>query len=285
MTVCAGQKARATQMAAMYREGLTLAKIGQCYGVTRERVRQILKSEGMTWRDGGANKRMETRRNARDAAKTAQSIRRWGFDTETMDAFRAEGLTVAYVRQRSNARMRGIAWNFDFAAWISVWQTSGKLHLRGRGKGKYVMSRVGDCGAYELGNVHIQLATSNSRDAVKKWRGKRKAHRGVFLLYPGREKAWLATLNRVRIGYFRTEEEAVCAREDYAKTHGINATHRSGRGRGWTYIAKLKSRPYQMQIAGHKTKFFATAEEAHAEYLRIAREDALRTETSQEVPA
>lgn len=120
----------------------------------------------------------------------------------------------------SNKR-RGIPWRLDFKTWITIWQTSGKLHLRGKGKGRYVMSRVLDDGAYEHGNVHIQLATENGREAVKKWKGKTKANRGVYLIFPGREKAWLACVNRVRLGYFSSEQEAVQAQITYCKTNGV----------------------------------------------------------------
>lgn len=264
---------RAAEMVAMYREGLTLEKVGRCYGITRERVRQIIRARGVTRADGGASRQIANRVKRRESARAMQSIRRWGFPPDVMTAYRSEGLTRAYASQRNQARMRGIAWNFDFATWIAVWQTSGKLHLRGRGKGHYVMSRVGDAGPYELGNVHIQLAERNSRDATKKWIGKHKAHRGVFLLYPGRKNAWLAMVKKVRIGFFATEAEAAEARARYMREHGLREFPGGlGSGRGWTYIAKNKSKPYRMQITGRKNQCFATAEEAHAAYVRITRE-------------
>lgn len=291
MTANPKNNERDAEMASMYRKGLTLAKVGQCFGVTRERVRQIIRAAGVTRADGGASKHGSSRRKTDETKRIAQSMQRWGFAPDVMSAFRKEGLTRAYASQRNQARMRGIAWNFDFATWIAVWQTSGKLHLRGRGKGHYVMSRVGDVGPYELGNVHIQLAERNSRDATKKWIGKHKAHRGVFLLYPGRENAWLAMVKKVRIGFFATEAEAAEARARYMREHGLREFTRGvGSGRGWTYIAKYKSKPYRMQITGRKNQCFATAEEAHAAYVRIAREmllsaPELTRDASGQVPA
>jgi transposase len=44
---------RNEQMAEYYKRGWTLERIGQKYGITRERVRQIVKKQGLTWKDGG----------------------------------------------------------------------------------------------------------------------------------------------------------------------------------------------------------------------------------------
>lgn len=47
---------RADRMALMYRQGVTLAKIGNQYGLTRERVRQIIGKTGITAAEGGVSK-------------------------------------------------------------------------------------------------------------------------------------------------------------------------------------------------------------------------------------
>lgn len=41
-------------MARMFRAGQTMFEIGQAYGLTRQRVHQILKEMGLSRRDGGA---------------------------------------------------------------------------------------------------------------------------------------------------------------------------------------------------------------------------------------
>lgn len=76
----------------------------------------------------------------------AKWIKRYGFPYAVMREFQAQRLTHAWHAQRRTARLRGIEWKLDFKTWITIWQTSGKLHLRGRGNGKYVMSRVLDAG-------------------------------------------------------------------------------------------------------------------------------------------
>lgn len=52
-----------------------------------------------------------------------------------------------------------------FEEWLRLWIDSGHLHERGLGPGKYVMSRIGDIGNYEIGNVVIKSGADNTREA------------------------------------------------------------------------------------------------------------------------
>lgn len=72
----------------------------------------------------------------------------------------------AFYVQRQNAKQRGIEWRLTFDEWNRVWQDSGRWDSRGRGAGQYVMSRHGDKGAYEAGNVFINLGSQNVSDGV-----------------------------------------------------------------------------------------------------------------------
>jgi hypothetical protein len=66
--------------------------------------------------------------------------------------------------QKSNAKIRNIEWNLTYEEWISIWESSGHLEQRGRGNGKYVMSRTGDVGPYSPQNVFIQLWEHNKKE-------------------------------------------------------------------------------------------------------------------------
>jgi hypothetical protein len=68
--------------------------------------------------------------------------------------------------QRWHAGRRGVEWNLTFEEWLQIWNDSGKLHLRGRGKGKYCMARFNDVGPYALGNVYITTNEKNNTDQV-----------------------------------------------------------------------------------------------------------------------
>lgn len=92
---------------------------------------------------------------------------------------------AAFRDQRNAAKGRGIEWRLSFEEWIFIWEQSGKLHLRGRNSGCYVMARNGDQGAYEVGNVEIISHEENSalphfgrtpaHQQTKEWRAQHSA--------------------------------------------------------------------------------------------------------------
>ena len=69
-----------------------------------------------------------------------------------------------YTQQKSNAKQRGIEFLLTLDEWKQIWLDSGHWEQRGRGATKYCMSRTGDTGAYEAGNVFIQLGRNNVSD-------------------------------------------------------------------------------------------------------------------------
>ena len=73
----------------------------------------------------------------------------------------------AYIRQRANARRRGIEWLFTFETWWEVWQNSGKWERRGRNDRQFCMSRKLDWGPYSPENVVIVTMNKNSKNATK----------------------------------------------------------------------------------------------------------------------
>jgi hypothetical protein len=77
-----------------------------------------------------------------------------------------------FVRQKCMAKHRKIEWLLTYEQWSEVWEQSGKWELRGRGKGKYCMSRKGDTGPYSIDNVYINECVKNSGD---KFRGTKQS--------------------------------------------------------------------------------------------------------------
>lgn len=63
-----------------------------------------------------------------------------------------------------------ILMKLTFDEWKEVWLSSGKYHLRGRTVGCYCMSRKGDIGHYEVGNVFIQPHGENVREKNLKFK-------------------------------------------------------------------------------------------------------------------
>jgi hypothetical protein len=77
-----------------------------------------------------------------------------------------------YLQIMRRAADRGIDFQMTFEEWMTVWLDSGHWHQRGKGLGKYNMSRINDTGPYAVGNVFIQRHEQNSSDGH---RGKSKS--------------------------------------------------------------------------------------------------------------
>lgn len=71
-----------------------------------------------------------------------------------------------YVRHKNHAKERGVDFKLSFLDWLEIWESSGHFLERGNVGGQYVMARYGDTGAYEKGNVRIELFNENIREAV-----------------------------------------------------------------------------------------------------------------------
>lgn len=69
-----------------------------------------------------------------------------------------------YACHKGKAKHRGIPFNLTYEQWWNIWEQSGKWEERGSGLNQYVMSRINDQGAYEIGNVIIQLASQNKKE-------------------------------------------------------------------------------------------------------------------------
>ena len=210
-------KPRDLEMASMYRQGLTLAIIGEKFGLTRERVRQLVSKQGITRLEGGISCVHAQKVERANTEAEARYQLKYGFSRAEMADFRKRRVTHAYSQQKKNSAERGIAFRLTFKQWVAIWEASGKYDQRGRGIGRYVMSRIKDEGCYELGNVHIQLSTENNSDARKRCQavGPKNTYRGIYQLTPGAERPWHARYGRTEIGRFFTEQEAFQARTSF----------------------------------------------------------------------
>lgn len=162
-------KSRNTAMAAMYRDGHTLQQIGDIYGITRERVRQILTGHfDLRGKDGGMHLRATQRRVKSIEQRNERFFRHKGCSWLQYVELRAMGKpTRAFSMQRKNAHRRGICWELTLWEWWQIWQKSGHWQQRGRGNG-YVMCRKGDVGPYSIDNVFIARGIENSSNRVGK---------------------------------------------------------------------------------------------------------------------
>lgn len=67
-----------------------------------------------------------------------------------------------YMRQKFNAKVRNISWEFTFDSWKKLWDESGQYEKYGLSKGHYCMCRYGDIGPYSPENCYIDLASVNA---------------------------------------------------------------------------------------------------------------------------
>jgi hypothetical protein len=170
-------------MVAKYRAGSTLAQVGAEFGISRERVRQIIAANGVGRIDGGMAVRSlqaipdkVAKKQLKKARQEAYWRATWGMSLDDYKAVVAEHGSSShpssplrkYIEHRNNAKKRRIAWNFTFVDWWRIWQESGKWEQRGRGPGYhgYVMARYGDADTpYSPDTVYICTQSQNSKDS------------------------------------------------------------------------------------------------------------------------
>lgn len=159
----------------------TLTEIADDYGITRERVRQIVRREGVTPQQRGepqrrrdAIERQKKREKARKRAREERIKQRWGISAQQYDKLRAydENLNrtpmgqFQYYKHSSNAR--GVPFNLEFKDWWALWRQH--WHKRGRNdREKLVMVRKDFGRPIEKGNVQVVPAWKASH-RYQKWR-------------------------------------------------------------------------------------------------------------------
>lgn len=157
---------RADDMRRRYEDGETLEVIGQRFGVTRERVRQIMTGRfGTTSKDGGQAETARRKRREFHKKRDARVMKLWGCTYKQYRSIlkRPERPTYLFSQQRKNADQRGIGWELTLWQWWKIWEQSGHWGERGRGRA-YHMCRLNDAGPYAVDNVYIATGVDNIRD-------------------------------------------------------------------------------------------------------------------------
>lgn len=170
---------RASEMATLYKEGKTLEEIAALYQVSRERVRQIVSSSGITRHQGGKSVKSRIRKAREAQEKVRKHEERFHCTPEERKAIPPE-LRVSYSEQRRSARyLDKDAWKLNLMDWYDCWVKSGKIDQRGRSRNGYVLARIDKSKPFAPGNIHIVTLADNSAKA-----GKRRA--GMTITKPRR---------------------------------------------------------------------------------------------------
>ncbi|WP_039967909.1 hypothetical protein [Pseudomonas chlororaphis] len=157
-----------TTIVSLFKQGKTLAEIAAQYSLTRQRISQILAARGVDKSEGGHHLNVALRSAARKIEREKEHMERYGCTREqflSVKGNRNQGSKSpcqAFHNQYQNAVIRKVEWKLKFWEWWQVWVESGKWEERGRGSEGYCMCRVGDEGAYEIGNVYIGTIVHNS---------------------------------------------------------------------------------------------------------------------------
>ena len=116
-----------------------------------------------------------------------------------------------YHQSKGNAKKRGVEFKLTFEEWMQVWD--GKLDKRGRGSNDYCMSRYGDIGPYEIGNVFISTIFENTSSA----------HTGKIWSEESRDKAREAAFKN-RGKTIKTPLGIFYGRREAATAHNVDIT-------------------------------------------------------------
>jgi hypothetical protein len=163
MGIC--QESRNEQIASEFSTGATSLELARRYGVSSQRIFQILKRRGIQF--GGVAYRTSTAGtsdNRRLIANKYAFLSYYGCTREQARSLSTVGQRRAYSFQRHSALRRGVGWEMNLIQWLLIWEESGKLEQRGRRGHKYVMARKGDEGPYATDNVYITTFSGNLKD-------------------------------------------------------------------------------------------------------------------------
>jgi hypothetical protein len=152
----------------LFKQGRRLSEIAKEYSISKQRIGQILAARGVKACEGGRALTTSIRRATEKANKERAHFEKYGCSIAQLKAVRGERRDgakapfYAFDHQLKHAKSRGIKWELKFWDWWTVWENSGKWAERGRGKTGYCMCRVGDEGAYAIGNIYIATVCHNS---------------------------------------------------------------------------------------------------------------------------
>lgn len=173
-SVASAQAQRDALILVLYMEGRSLQEVGDIARMTRERVRQICASHGLTAREGGKSVSKAQQDQARLEQREERVRERYGLSLAEYREVPSSA-KAAYQQQRKNAKAFGYAWALSLSEWLNIWCESGRLTQRGLGAGKFFLGRINRSKPFQLGNVKVIEHCASSSMPRRRWK-KRKGH-------------------------------------------------------------------------------------------------------------
>ena len=213
---------RREKIIALFKDGISLRNIAMRFGITYERVRQILRKAGVSPEEGGGKKIIALKRMAKEEARDRRYVAKWGCtfdDFKKIAKYGREAMrndvggslrmpTTAFAEQRRNAKQQGVEWdpNFKFYDWWRLWHLSGRWTERRQGL--YGMVRIDTKKPISKGNVMIDIISrpvriKDGRDKVVYVRETKKGSVYIAVAIDGPK--------RTHLGSFSSREAAYAA--------------------------------------------------------------------------
>lgn len=163
---------RQEKMRQLFVSGKTYSEVGERFGVSRQRVQQILRKIDVSASCGGASAAAKAKKELRDTERKKKRENRFRSSYGVTEKELREILNgypdaaVRFEEQKSNARRRRIKWNLTIKEWIDIWSESGKYGKRGRHSHEYVLTRINGRGDFSSENCIISTLAESSRNWV-----------------------------------------------------------------------------------------------------------------------
>lgn len=142
----------------------TQEQIANTYGVSRERIRQILAIYNITSKDSPRVVRDRDKRAAREIARLGRFMPGCGCTMGELETIRSESREAirVYREFRHNVVTRKLPVELTLPQWWALWKASGKWAQRGRGHG-YGIGRIDPRKGFTLDNVTITTGADQVR--------------------------------------------------------------------------------------------------------------------------
>lgn len=148
-------KIRNTRIISRFLEGETLTAIGLCYGLSRQRIFQILKKHEVNPAIGGSALKRQNKGLAKNRIRAEKTSNAYGITRAALTLIPIEA-RQAYSSQRRSVSISNTGWNFNLETWWNLWLQSGSFAQRGPRCGQFQMRRRNPDAHWEPANVFIK---------------------------------------------------------------------------------------------------------------------------------
>lgn len=167
-------KKRNSLIARRFKAGWTMGELSTEFGISRQRVKQLLDKRGVKAENGGRAVLRALNIKTKVASRERNVKRRWGITLEHWKHLRAMDQDFwktplgVYIRKRANVqRTSKRKWRLTFVDFLHLWEDSGKWDQRGRGDEFYGMSLIDPTKDWTRDNVVVKRLQDSVAIGIK----------------------------------------------------------------------------------------------------------------------